>query len=108
MPINLLLLHGLSCARKLTRRELSRRGVFRVRSSHPDRPTQRNFPMSRLIPALLAGSLFFAVTTARAADAPAGSWKLTLGNGAIKILITLDKGKDGKWTGKVLGSSLEE
>jgi thiol-disulfide isomerase/thioredoxin len=64
--------------------------------------------MSRLVPALLAGALLLSTGTARAADFPTGSWKLTIPGTNLRVLFTIEKDSNGKWTGKFLGSNIDE
>jgi hypothetical protein len=59
--------------------------------------------MSRHLPALVAGLLLLGRTCV-AADAPAGTWKLSFPGSDLTLLIRLEN-KDGKWTGQFLGAS---
>jgi hypothetical protein len=61
--------------------------------------------MKRITSALLAGALFLVATTARAADGPAGSWRLSAPGSNLTLLLKFEE-KGGKWTGQVLGSTL--
>jgi hypothetical protein len=61
--------------------------------------------MKRITSALLAGALFMVAATARAADGPAGSWRLSAPGSNLTLLLKFEE-KGGKWSGTVLGSTL--
>src|SRR6516162_2097915 len=60
--------------------------------------------MPRTFAVLLTALLFL---PARAADNPAGSWKLSLPNTNVVFLIRIEQ-KDGKWSGQYLGPTSPE
>src|SRR5262245_25824341 len=61
--------------------------------------------MTRTVSATLAGLLLF-TTAARAAEGPAGSWRLTIPQSPLTFLIKLEE-KDGKWSAQYLGATLQ-
>jgi hypothetical protein len=63
--------------------------------------------MSRFTAAFLAGLLMLGGGLARAADAPAGSWKLSIPGAKAMFLLALEQ-KSGKWTGELLGTNIAE
>jgi hypothetical protein len=60
--------------------------------------------MTRLIPALAAGLLLL-TGAVRAAEGPAGSWRLNLPGSNLTFLLKFEE-KDGKWSAKYLGASV--
>lgn len=63
--------------------------------------------MFRMLPAFVAGFLFLTVGAARAADAPAGTWKMAIPGSNLTFLFTLEN-KDGKWAGQFLGTNVPD
>jgi hypothetical protein len=61
--------------------------------------------MKRIVPAVLAGWLLLFAGSGRAADGPAGAWRLTVPGTNLTFLIKLEE-KDGKWSMQYLGSSI--
>src|SRR5262245_26925946 len=71
-------------------------------------PTRKDFPsMMRSLSAVLAGSLVLASGPARAADGPAGTWKMSIPQSNLTILFILEE-KGGKWVGQFLGTNVPD
>ncbi len=61
--------------------------------------------MQRIVLLAAAGLLLNLIPTPLRADAPAGSWKLSIPGSNLTFLLALES-RDGQWSGKVLGTSI--